>query len=581
MRAIANLIPRYLSGRPPSRIDPCNLDYASRKAAEAFRQTAVDLHHYHVVNATIGAMTRNWSRIWPWIKAFSKGTLDAPSSAISKNGITITFLETLPLLLTYPVRSPHCTNLHDDLESILNSTPEVLAVATEMWLYSHEAGLANTEIAESLSNASDILLETHMKHDKALSIRMKGKVWVELERALNQPRWDIPHFLMAQIVHFAGKPRIDCVGLRSALLFMNALPKSASNSTMFGFNSFLAKDGIQWLCKIYARLSSPTYSQPVPTNTQFDHVAVCLLQCLAFIYHAVYSNAYSLIPALDDGLLVSIFKTQEILLEDTRRTRGTTCDSVIMGCCLILDLIATRLVHRSILVWVLHSIRRVQALDLDSDDYMDRFAGDNERFRILWSTVKQEAWRRQKRAMNPSGTFAPLACGYSECVNDDLGSDLMHPKLRWCAGCKSDVYCSKICQKAAWGTHKVTCVEFQALIRSGELLRGHISRFDWLFLRHQVVEDYLSNKEKVKEASERYDAENPGDDLWNRQVVLRMEYSTQPVGFIVESAEDARECMDAHVKAGCLIAGTQKVWDGHLAAMAVVPFVSGPVIIYI
>ncbi|KAJ8075790.1 hypothetical protein PM082_021422 [Marasmius tenuissimus] len=408
MRAI-DLIPRYLSGRPPSRIDPCNLDYASRKAAEAFRQTAVDLHHYHVVDATIGAMTRNWSRVWPWIKAFSKGILDAPSSAISKNGTTIAFLETLPLLLTYPVRSPHCTNPRDDLESILNSTPEVLAVATEMWLYSHEAGLADTEIAESLSNASDILLETHTKHDKALSIHAKGKVWVELERALNQPRWD-----MAQIVRFAGKPRIDCVGLRSALLFMNALPKNASDSTMFGFNSFLAKDGIRWLCKIYARLSSPTYSQPVPTNTQFDHVAVCLLQCrLAFTYYAIYSNAYSLIPALDGGLLVSIFKAPELLLEDTRR-RGTTYNSVIMGCYLILDLTITCLVHRPILVRVLQSIRRVQALNLDSDDHMDRFVGDNERFKILWGTVKQEAWRRQKRAMGQSGRFAPLACGYSE-----------------------------------------------------------------------------------------------------------------------------------------------------------------------
>ncbi|KAK1219260.1 hypothetical protein PQX77_018026 [Marasmius sp. AFHP31] len=576
-----DLIPRYLSGQPPSRIDPYNLDYASRKAAEAFRQTAVDLLHYHLVDATIGALTRNWSRVWPWIKVYSKGVLDTPSSAASKNATIIAFLESLPLLLTYPARSPHCTNPHDVLEPILKSTPEILAVATEMWLYSHEAGLADTEIAELLSNVSDILLKTHTQHDKALLIHVKGEVWVELERVLNQPRWDIPHFLVTQIVRFAGMPRIDCVGLGSVLCFMNALSNSASDSTMFRLGSFLAKDGIRWLCKIYARLSSPTYSRPVPTNTQFDHVAVCLLQCLAFICHAAHWNAYSLIPALDGGLLVSMFKAQDLLLEDIRR-RGTTYHSVIVGCVVILNLTATCLVHRPILVRVLQSIRKVQALDLDSDDHMDRFAGHNERFRILWSTIKQEAQRRQECAMVPLDVFGVLACGHSECANNDVGSDFMHPRLLRCAGCKSNVYCSKICQKAAWGTHKGTCIKLRAMIKSGRLIRGFVSRFESLFLRYQVIEDYLSNPKKVKEACEQYGADNPGDDLSNRQVAIRMEYSTQPVGFIVDSAEDARKRVETHAKEGCPIVGTEETLGGDLAAIiASVPFAAGPIIIYI
>ncbi|KAK1219262.1 hypothetical protein PQX77_018028 [Marasmius sp. AFHP31] len=121
-----------------------------------------------------------------------------------------------------------------DLELILSSMPELFVVAIEM---SHEVGLADTIIAGSLSNASDMmmLLVSYAESNNTLSLSLKGEIWAELGRVLNQARWNIPHFLVTQMICFIGKPRIDSLGLRSPLLFMNALAKSTPGSLPFCF----------------------------------------------------------------------------------------------------------------------------------------------------------------------------------------------------------------------------------------------------------------------------------------------------------------------------------------------------------
>ncbi|KAL0577415.1 hypothetical protein V5O48_004581 [Marasmius crinis-equi] len=458
---------------------------------------------------TAQAVTQNWSSIWPWIVAISKGIVGRPSVVFSE-GVITKFLANLPTLLIYPAALPH-SNPREELEFLLESTPEILAFATEMWLYtSQDAGLAGSNIAESFCNIAGVLLESHTNNQPSdFSARMLGDVAQEFQRILRDTRWDFPGILMTEIIQGLRRRRVRVATLRSRIIFLTILIKS--------------------------KLSSPTYSRPTPDNFNFDDAATCVAECIKFVFLAAETDAYALIPALESGLLVSILKAKDLIIEDSKR-RPSSEAGVVFVCALLFNACLERLLHRPILIRVVRSIRKVQAAGLDSDEGWNAVRA----LKLIWNGLRDEALRRYA-ALRDGGSAAtdtlyPI-CGHSRCVNDDVRFNLNYPRFLRCTGCKSEVYCSVQCQKAAWKTHKQACNLWRSKIRAGELPRGNISGLDGAVMRYQAAVDYRSNSERINALIEQYAAEHPEDD---NEGVIQMDYSRFPLEITVQSLLDSK-----------------------------------------
>ncbi|KAK7032112.1 hypothetical protein VNI00_013482 [Paramarasmius palmivorus] len=98
--------------------------------------------------------------------------------------------------------------------------------------------------------------------------------------------------------------------------------------------------------------------------------------------------------------------------------------------------------------------------------------------------------------------FRKNDCNAHEASNDhpadanDVHED--DDNRRLCSGCLSHVYCSRDCQREAWGEHKTDCMKQVQLHRDGTISPRYV---DWRLLFYHALDLMLSNADDIRRLS--------------------------------------------------------------------------------
>ncbi|KAL0573705.1 hypothetical protein V5O48_008248 [Marasmius crinis-equi] len=527
MNNSARVIRKYLNSKPPRRPHPDKLDQKSERALLGLVELAEELHTTITPTPPIRSLTEEWeSKVWPWILTWSRSILDnAYPTTVEGNDAVEMFLTAVPVLLVYPTLNPNVKYNRDatlrSVRRLLDSTPEILAVATEMWFCASEIGLSPMDV-DTIATSAGLLLDSHTfescTRDRSLTdLKITGKVGQFFERVLKSERWDIARVLVGGIPHALSQRSTMVLTIGARLTFMTTLmylPNPPHNSdSQPHARDFTSQGGVRWTTAILARLSSPSWSDPQDPN--FVFAADCVRKSLVFIFWASYHDTYAMVSALEQGLLVYIFKLREIMLNDT-----------------ILDLISLHLLHRPVWIRVVKSIRKIQKLGLQTEVDAPQLYNDK------WNLLKSEAMRRYALVKNLDRPRR--LCGNPDCPRGLVQLDTDHYSSYFrCSGCKIETYCSRECQKSAWRAHhRYECEKARERMKSGD--GWSIPTLEHRFVEHHIANDIKEHRDQILELYQEYLTAHPEDTA---APVIVLNYSKVPVKTTAISLPEARHLL--------------------------------------
>ncbi|KAL0566999.1 hypothetical protein V5O48_014996 [Marasmius crinis-equi] len=522
---------------PPSNIDPDHLNYRTKKALASLHIIANTLQH-DTRNSHNRFMKENWLKIWPWLVSLCRCVLDRPPPT-TVEGVAVAFriVENAPVLFTYPLYPPNFNDFHLLLKPILDSSPQVLALALELWLYGCTVEHSSLN---DLTSAIGLLLEAHCARNGPAEKLPPGPVTEAFERVIkNTERWDIPEICVKAMIHEITKPDLICHTLRNILNVLSTLARIPSIHP-----KLMQRDGISWAARILAKLSSrKTYW--LGRGAEFDDVAKCFLEALQFLLYSLYYDRYNLTKALDEGFLVTIFKSREIFIEDSRRRDPDNIHSLANRMTFVLIQLTPALIHRPVLVRTVRNLKKVEKLKkqlaiVDSDPFKAGYCGS---LHDAWRKLKAETSRRNAimNKIDPwPGQYTLRICGYRQCPRAHV-LDTTHPFLR-CSGCKSEVYCSEECHRDAWlitSSHSITCKHRRHLLGKGDSREP--SSLEHATIRKQVSFDvsFPSSpySSKINQLKNQYRLKHPED----KRILVWMDYSNHPIEMEVVTLAEAEK----------------------------------------
>ncbi|ESK95437.1 mynd finger family protein [Moniliophthora roreri MCA 2997] len=534
--------------RPPADIDP---DHPDKKTEQAlFSLVRLTSVLQRKSPSTVTVVTENWAQIWPWIYSLARCVLDKAPVTFIGSQFVYQFTTICPVLVTYPTYSIHCGDFRNDLTHLLMTSPHILAVTAEMWLY---ASRTSHEALRSLCDSVGLLLECNLAN-RALETPSK-----HLEVLLRRLNDDITVVCIKGIAFEVAQKPIACEKIRSSLVILGHL------YNLFGMATCIDKNAVRWLAILVAKLSSP---RKYYRGSDFEDLSLCLRQSLGILCQCVSEYPTALLGMLDMGIVSSIYRARNIIVEDSHRREINESWSLASVYATFLSHIARHLTHRSVLIRMVVSIRRLQRLGT-TDETQLRDCGPVLR---AWLDVRGEVARRHsisKWQSEVEDKGIPV-CGFTNCPRTSEIN--IQQDFRRCFGCGSTVYCSRICQKRHWKSgHRGECKTMQASLRAGKF--PFVSAFDVAFMQKQFHADYRyasmhiqvavsKHKEKLKEVHE------VGDP------VVSLDYSEYPARLGVHTLRECRDKLkepDWHQLSGFAEAGMTPL------AFAIVPWSQGEI----
>ncbi|KAL0572494.1 hypothetical protein V5O48_009459 [Marasmius crinis-equi] len=550
--------------KPPGSVDPDRLDQREAKALGSLNMLCDALQKRWVGSSTYHFVEDNWSKIWPWIVSLCRGVVDRPLP-LTVMGVEAAsqIISIAPVFFTYPLTQPDSSDFYALLKPLLDSTPRVFALATEMWLH---GSTIEHRSREYLTNAVGLLLEAHAKMTMmSLSLPPGEATSAFFKVVLDTGRWDVPAVCIRGIISDLTQPPINCYTLRSNLIILSLLARGTSLSPKY-IPKLLQKDAVRWAAVVVAKLSSPK-NYHTGQGYEFNDVAVSIREAIQFLYLCLQYDAYYAISALDNGILVSIFKLREIITADSHRRHSAT-SSLAASICLLLNQLTIVLVHQSVLVRALRNFKKIDRLAPDfasaSKPFLDDFGSLND----LWAQVRAEASRRNtiRNSDEPySGRYGFQICGFHQCPLADDQLDASYPFLR-CLGCYAEVYCSEECRELAWkftGPHSVVCKDRRRFLQGGE--GREPGNLEYALLRKHLAFDVLANAEAIGQLKDRYYVEH-GVQQSEARLITWMDYSKHPIAMEVVTVAQGEKKLYAWARQEI------QALDEQVAAIAQVPW---------
>ncbi|KAK1225190.1 hypothetical protein PQX77_011870 [Marasmius sp. AFHP31] len=494
--------------KPPVRIDFDRFDTNSEEALSALVKASkaignVDDH------AACRDLSTHWSRVWPWFRSFARAVLrqEQPKTSAGFNSL-VEFIDSASNIVIHPT-FPFAFKpelVFQTMNPILKSTPEVVALTFELWLYASQMDLAQSR---SLLHSIGVLFDAHASHEMPPVRRFTGGVLSQLEKVLGNRRWDVPGTFVKELIRVlsASLAEMDYLSLWYLVLFPNALIRSTKTLPLPSWN---AKDAIRWISLLLRKLlSSPR--DGFDYRERQDITITCAVECMSYIEYCAIANAYFLIPALDEGVLLSFMKARDLLIRDAERVNPVPMMTLTYHFCMICKLLLFRMLHRPISVRLSHCIKKIGEAGLDVDDISFTVAPLNK-FRTAWTELKNEVLRRSSVQERYGPTLR--ICESLKCTNLGGGFDLKtsatHSFMR-CSGCQSSVYCSEGCQKDAWvDGHRYACRAIQQNIKGGTYPRTP-GMLEMRFAQHQLTADYEGLEDRVRQLRREYAVRHPNE----------------------------------------------------------------------
>ncbi|KAJ8075544.1 hypothetical protein PM082_021174 [Marasmius tenuissimus] len=414
-----------------------------------------------------------------------------------------------PMIFTYRMFHPGDRNLG----LILDSTPEVLALALQMWVMATAHDHKHTT---SHCSSFGLLLECYL----AAEYSYKDRAGRYLGFILNRRGRFVMDGVIQNIIRYASprEIRLDC--LRNTLVVLREFSSRFDEGLLV---ESLARDGVKWIGFTFRRLSSMKRRYE---SLSHDHISTCLSLCSQYFDICIKYDVAAAVKILDEDIIPYMFKSSDIMVFDVyHRDRGPTID-LAEKYRRSLSLLSMTVMHRPVLVRLVRTIKKVQRRNLEE--------AAGKKFPSLlhiWEVLRDEVLRRARiMETDDSGWYpgTPL-CDGIECGH---GKTLSTCSLfKRCAGCLSAIYCSRECQRSSWEQHRQQCI-----VQRGRILKGAFpgpTPFEHAFVRKQMRADYKSKADHISTLKQRRKVNHPNES--ESQVVVVMDYSTVPFVISLEN----------------------------------------------
>ncbi|KAL0064202.1 hypothetical protein AAF712_008924 [Marasmius tenuissimus] len=533
---------------PPEVIDFNRLDSVSKSFIDILMRIHIELvvHDDSIVSQTVRILDEYWPHAWSWIVALSNAFLSLDTSEPLTSAGTDTFdrfTRATSMVIFYPMFDPDIPpgeTASSRLIPLLQSYPGIFSLIPELWLCTSKMDLrdqCSVYVSQLPTRGAD----------------GDGNRTLECPLFSSMER---PEAFIKPIIHEITDRSGSFGALRDTLALLNPFLMSAVSSNVLAH--FIRRDAIRWVTLLIERIAS---SAPMFYPGQFlsyytDKIkarAQVIVESIRFLDHCISKDVFFALQILDRATLLSMFKAKALLVgnahEQLTSPLPPTCTLVYQFAQLIKTLIGVCL-HRPVLVRLVHWIRKIEGLEMDT---MDAEAAELCRsFLDVWDTLKKDVSRR--RVVKNTRSSEPIhnrpMCDNLDCP-DPLGRELTSKLLR-CTGCKSRVYCSRKCQKVAWGrdNHKKACLQTRELARAGAHHRLP-TFYDYAFIRDQIGADLklpdLGERIRIARSPPRLAGSDPKHEERMRpgnNTIIWLDYSEHPVSITTYSIDETRARLD-------------------------------------
>ncbi|KAJ8075537.1 hypothetical protein PM082_021167 [Marasmius tenuissimus] len=384
--SFSNLLLKNLLAEPQNTVNFDKLDPKTRRAISALEAISEYKQPTYFM----------WTKAWPWLESISRGLLDQPPSTVAGYDMANKFLWTVPGLFLYSISSDHRIERWELLQNVIR-TPRVLSLALELWLF---ASTTNHRIVQVLCNVLHMFLDFRETDtpEELLSFPKDCKAV-----CTNTSRWDVPSICIKEIVRVLCQPGLDCDSLRSTLSILLMVSRDLYIESM---PRLIAMGVTRWLAIAMSKLASPrmiTGYGTFESEAPLDDAACCVKQIMAFMCICGRQDSYSLLDALDGGILISLYRARTLIFTDGGLRGLETNPGPHMV--EFLSVLTQRLLHRAILVRVVRSVKKAEKLGFYEPE--ESFAP----FQEFWVRLKDEALSRNSRVTLHS---LPHICGFEQ-----------------------------------------------------------------------------------------------------------------------------------------------------------------------
>ncbi|KAK1230924.1 hypothetical protein PQX77_005955 [Marasmius sp. AFHP31] len=402
----------YFRSKPPSKLDFDRFDTKISHVFETLDKAANALV-YSPTSAlpAVRSLDKHWSSVWPWMRALARALIDNPLPSTPKG---VVYAQQFPaiasVILIYPIYNSACSEsgeLQGELDPIVKSAPDVLALTIELWLYAQEMDLGRA--TDALLHACGLFLQTHTPFMTLNNRKIEGKVLESLETMVrsSQTRWNPVKSFVKGLQQEASRHELKFNTIRYTFMYMNML---TSSTDILSVHVLCVEGGIRWACTLLDRLSS-CYRPGGGKDSlaYFDEKAQCMVEFMAFFHKFIFIDAYFALPMLDGGVLVSVLKAKDLLIEDSKSGAASTSIGVAFQFSSWLKFLTLTCLHRPMFVRVVRSFKKIKAMGLSTDDDYFDICGA---FKPSWLDLQEEVSKRRSGITPSIENCAPIrVCG--------------------------------------------------------------------------------------------------------------------------------------------------------------------------
>ncbi|KAL0571678.1 hypothetical protein V5O48_010279 [Marasmius crinis-equi] len=503
----ASEIVRKLQPAPPPKIEINNLNQKTAGVLLALLSMAEFLRLDSVASAEM--VMKSWPKAWPWLLAFSRAVLDTQPSTVTGFDTIEKVLTLAPFLFMSYLHggtwSDHELDSTFNIEKRICAYPELAALALELWLL---GTMIDHELVALLCDSAggySVSLFTGSGNNRSPARSRFLDV-------LSSTRWDLPKIFVKGIVREASRKLVDCGALRNHMSLLNTVVRlhPPPKPGMPTFLEDCAQKGLpRWATYGVLRTVSPKRYDTEMTRPEDPGIIV--KESLLFLGHYFETDNYAILGALDDGIIYSLFRHRDLIVRSISPWKPADVPDLARAYSRFLDKLARRLYHRPLMVRAIRTIKRVAKEGIYADSYLK----DCGPLLESWNKFCTQATARHvPPGEHREGWYEHPICGNANCPYRKTLK--MNHKFKRCGECRVEIYCSQLCQKAAWKTHRTDC---EGKKKSAQDRRDPTS-LELAFLRECVYRDFYSEPASLRGVVHRI--------FHNEHTIIFMNYTKTP-----------------------------------------------------